>query len=636
MEQPRSDQAKANAAAYASEPLPPPPDLAELKPPRIAEKTYHGRHGQQGTVEVWVEEFSATAQRPQEATTLRPLPLHLDVREHSPTGFAWGYSGSGPAQLALALLTDATGDEELALRHYQDFKREVVAAWRDEWNISATDIRAFVAGQRRQPQRTFHPWFEVDKQGLARILERKGKAFAVLELIQNAWDEPGVTRVSVTLQRLGRNLACLAVEDDAPEGFKDLRHAFTLFADSAKRANPQQRGRFNLGEKLVLAISDEVTIRTASGGIRFDDLGRHTLRNGQPKGSRVECVLKMNADQCQGIAAQVQTLIPPDGIVTLFNGTPLEPRVPLQQFPVALPTEVAAADGLLRRVNRETTLRLFPVKPGETAMLYEMGIPVVETGDKWHCDIGQKVPLTLDRENVPPAFLRQVRVAVLNRMHAQLGPEDVNSPWAETAIASPDCAPEAVRSYLETRFGPQRVSFDPSDLEANKLAVSQGYTVVHGAMMSAGAWQNARSANAILPAGQVTPSPKVWTGEGNPDATAFRDWIPESQWTAGMREIAAFAKAAAEKAIGRVITVKFCATPHHLGGASYGPCGELVLNKFRLGAAWLDRGVTEEVIRLLIHEFGHEFSGDHLSSKYHEALCRIGARLFALARREEL
>jgi hypothetical protein len=103
-----------------------------------------------------------------------------------------------------------------------------------------------------------------------------------------------------------------------------------------------------------------------------------------------------------------------------------------------------------------------------------------------------------------------------------------------------------------------------------------------------------------------------------------------------MREIAAFAKAAAEKAIGRAITVKFCATAHHLGGASYGPSGELVLNKFRLGAAWFDRGVTEEVIRLLIHEFRHEFSGDHLSSEYHEAFCRIGVRLFALARRDEL
>jgi len=81
---------------------------------------------------------------------------------------------------------------------------------------------------------------------------------------------------------------------------------------------------------------------------------------------------------------------------------------------------------------------------------------------------------------------------------------------------------------MSRRFGDKRVSFDPSDPEANKLAVSQGYTVVHGGMMSSAAWQNAKAANAILPAGQVTPGPKVWTGEDNPNAALFNDWIPES------------------------------------------------------------------------------------------------------------
>jgi hypothetical protein len=42
------------------------------------------------------------------------------------------------------------------------------------------------------------------------------------------------------------------------------------------------------------------------------------------------------------------------------------------------------------------------------------------------------------------------------------------------------------------------------------------------------------------------------------------------------------------------------------------------------------------VVRLLIHEFGHDYSGDHLSSQYHEALCRIGAKLFLLARQGNL
>jgi uncharacterized protein (DUF2249 family) len=51
-----------------------------------------------------------------------PLPLRLDLANHSPTGFAWGYGGSGPAQLALALLADHFGDDAKALRLYQRFK----------------------------------------------------------------------------------------------------------------------------------------------------------------------------------------------------------------------------------------------------------------------------------------------------------------------------------------------------------------------------------------------------------------------------------------------------------------------------------------------------------------------------------
>jgi hypothetical protein len=45
---------------------------------------------------------------------------------HSPDGFSWGYYGSGPAQLALAILLEAT-DKQTALHLYQDFKEEIIA-----------------------------------------------------------------------------------------------------------------------------------------------------------------------------------------------------------------------------------------------------------------------------------------------------------------------------------------------------------------------------------------------------------------------------------------------------------------------------------------------------------------------------
>jgi hypothetical protein len=50
------------------------------------------------------------------------------VFNHSPDGFAWGYNGSGPAQLALAILLRHT-DSDTALRLHQHFKQDFVARW---------------------------------------------------------------------------------------------------------------------------------------------------------------------------------------------------------------------------------------------------------------------------------------------------------------------------------------------------------------------------------------------------------------------------------------------------------------------------------------------------------------------------
>lgn len=70
----------------------------------------------------------------------------LKLRNHSPTGFAWGYGGSGPAQLALALLLDWSGDEDLALRLYQQFKWEKVVRWpmEEDWSMKVSEIEAWL------------------------------------------------------------------------------------------------------------------------------------------------------------------------------------------------------------------------------------------------------------------------------------------------------------------------------------------------------------------------------------------------------------------------------------------------------------------------------------------------------------
>jgi hypothetical protein len=82
---------------------------------------------------------------PSEALPLDPAPSQALVN-HSPDGFNWGYGGSGPAQLALGLLLDATGNQDLALAYYQKFKGEVVAGWPMDhyWTYDQDQVLAWV------------------------------------------------------------------------------------------------------------------------------------------------------------------------------------------------------------------------------------------------------------------------------------------------------------------------------------------------------------------------------------------------------------------------------------------------------------------------------------------------------------
>lgn len=94
-----------------------------------------------GEASVWKKSV-----RDGEEIARRELPPRNDLRNHSPTGFEWGYGGSGPAQLALALLADALQDDEAALSLYQAFKWEVVVSlpWQ-AWSLTETEVKQAAA-----------------------------------------------------------------------------------------------------------------------------------------------------------------------------------------------------------------------------------------------------------------------------------------------------------------------------------------------------------------------------------------------------------------------------------------------------------------------------------------------------------
>lgn len=72
------------------------------------------------------------------------------VRNHSPDGFNYSYAGSGPAQLALALLLEATTQEE-AVKWYQEFKEDNIATMEQkDIDTTAEFIYSWLENKRKE------------------------------------------------------------------------------------------------------------------------------------------------------------------------------------------------------------------------------------------------------------------------------------------------------------------------------------------------------------------------------------------------------------------------------------------------------------------------------------------------------
>ncbi len=348
-------------------------------------------------------------------------------------------------------------------------------------------------------------WFDVDKSGLAAMLERRGKSFAIFELVQNAWDS-GATNVSVTLEPLpGVPFARLIVVDDSPEGFADLDDAFTMFSRSKRGSDPLKRGRFCLGEKLVLALCREARIETTTGAVEFTDKGRRRLGECRESGTRFVGEIRMTRDEFGEVEADAMRLIPP--ITTGFNGTIIERPKPLAVFETRLPTEIADAEGNLRRSMRVASVEAF-ASDDATGDILEMGIPVCSADWPWRLNVQQKVPLGMDRDSVTDAFRRALQVAAVNALAETIDEEQAAQPWACEAIGDARIAPEALQQVIKERFGDRAVIATPGDPMANAAAEAMGCTVVHGGALSADAWANMRKNQTIPTTSQSFPSPK--------------------------------------------------------------------------------------------------------------------------------
>ena len=106
----------------------------------------------------------------------RALRLRHDLANHSPGGAEWGYGGSGPAQLALAVLADALDDDELAVDLHQDYKQDVVAGLASPcWAIWEHDVVEWALTALRAHQLAEEPLHDCRRGRRQRPYQRGGQ-----------------------------------------------------------------------------------------------------------------------------------------------------------------------------------------------------------------------------------------------------------------------------------------------------------------------------------------------------------------------------------------------------------------------------------------------------------------------------
>jgi hypothetical protein len=467
-------------------------------------------------------------------------------------------------------------------------------------------------------------WFVVDKEGLRKTLSRKGKAFAIYELLQNGYDEAS-TKLEVTLTEPKNGKSTLVCIDDAPNGYADLSNAHTMFGESKKKADVNKRGRFNVGEKYVLALCDKASVTSKTGRIVFNSDGTRSHDNVKTKtGTEFRGELPLSQVEYEDMVKKVKLVIPP--VQTIFNGVELPKRKVLHEFSVSLPTEIPDENNILRSRKHNTKVRLYEV-PKDKAYLYELGMPVVPIDCKWSVDVQQKVPLNIERDNVTPSYLKNVYQAILDERSEYLSEEDAANAWVTTGLSSEKLSTKAIQNVVTKRFGKDAVIHDRNDLGSNREATAAGRTVIPRGALTPQMRKN------LVRAGVKKASDEFSTTIEAPEGI-----IPDNKLTRPQLRYKEFIEKVAPLVLDHKLKkVVFANDPESdlLGCTRWSPKDYI----FTVNVAHHDVEDWERNYDLFIHELAHFHvrRNDHLFEGFYHATTKIGAKFAQVAlKRPEL
>ena len=473
---------------------------------------------------------------------------------------------------------------------------------------------------------------DIDPVGMRKAYSGRGVAATICELVSNGLDTHA-SNVSVEIVPEGIDHARVTVSDDDPNGFADIRHAYTVFAESNRKDDPNTRGRFNIGEKFVIVLCEESSLTTTTGTVRFDATGRTNDPNVRTaSGSVFTGLMPMTYDDKEATIALLRRIIIPAGVTVTVNGVALAHRKPVKAFKQSL---ITVLGDNLRRTRRSATVTLYAPLPGHKPTLYELGIPVVETDIQYDIDIAQKVPLNTERDNVTAGFLRDLAPIVFCNAYTLLATPDFSAPWVYEATGHPlmrklSHGKDAMAAAYRARHGEDAVLHSSRDTESNRLSQAIGHVVVSLRGLAPGERENVRFLEPLLPADMVTPSPTLEFNDLMRDRDPGDVFLPESKWTPAERRVVAYARFVGERVLGFAPAVQIMdEAAAHVGGTFSPMTRTLTLNR-AMGRRWFAE-ITPDTDALLFHEYAHNRVADHLDARFADEIARLSSMFVQIA-----
>ena len=358
--------------------------------------------------------------------------------------------------------------------------------------------------------------FDVDLKGMRELFGGTDARRLAAEPVANVFDEyrgyddsqDRPTRCDVTIDPVPNSKsATFRVADDGG-GFRNPDDIWTFFGSTGKRSCATVSGRFNSGDKQLLAVARSATVRSNDVTVAFADGQRSVTRHRTDKveGVVIEAGMPWTREEIRETVDHLRMVSPPEGLTYTVNGEEVQPAKSRLSVTVKLPTVLLAGE-LLKRTVRRTVVT---VSESDEPMLYELGIPVCSLSDVGFpvsLDVGQKVPVPLSRDMVDTPYLYRLIGTVLEQAGLDgvslLSEEQQGAGFVKDAMEWVR-EPEAIKQVVADIYG-DNVYRQSSDSVANAQAAASGATIIPGRTFTADTRRRLDSSGAMQTTSRVFP-----------------------------------------------------------------------------------------------------------------------------------